>query len=320
VFYFDKKVVKIDQKDEKRDQEECSNDQLMIEDEKEESSVNELTFSIFLENIGNEETLNNIIRKGASKLENMAFKKLIMDEIPSSSTSKKGEEDKEDVEVEEEDHCKEKKLKNYKFMIERIPCPSSSKIWLELDGNDQLGDSLCGKTIVEFPTIHVIPRSLFEQFPCLIQEQEEEEEEDQDLIENPDHDQRNCLFKNEPEDTFRPNHSHHQQQQNQTHFIDNSQMNSQISAPNYQMNNNHNYQHFQHQNFHPSPYPPQNENISLSYPSYNYVPTSSNIYHSNQIQLENGQSQNSYSQEQNQPSPSSSSSNSPLPYFDYSSS
>lgn len=56
------------------------------------------------------------------------------------------------------------------LFIKRIPCSSASPKYFELGQNSTLAELLEGKTIIEFPTIHVVLDSDKERFPLFIED------------------------------------------------------------------------------------------------------------------------------------------------------
>lgn len=67
-------------------------------------------------------------------------------------------------------------LIEYVCRIQKIPGRASSPKYIGLDMNASLGDALRGQTILEFPTIYIVPVKRQADFPLLLQEMDDEEQ------------------------------------------------------------------------------------------------------------------------------------------------
>lgn len=58
----------------------------------------------------------------------------------------------------------------YHFLLKKLPCPSSHPLYVELDQESSLKSALRGQTVIEYPTIDVVPTAALSHFPRSIQE------------------------------------------------------------------------------------------------------------------------------------------------------
>ena len=57
------------------------------------------------------------------------------------------------------------------LLIKRIPCPANQSLYSELSRQFSLATCLRDRTLIEFPTIEIVPRDQLDQFPLLVQDE-----------------------------------------------------------------------------------------------------------------------------------------------------
>lgn len=64
----------------------------------------------------------------------------------------------------------ENDVNEYHLLLKKLPCPSNKPLYVELDREVTLKAALRDKTIIEYPTIEVVPKAALQRFTRSIQE------------------------------------------------------------------------------------------------------------------------------------------------------
>jgi hypothetical protein len=83
---------------------------------------------------------------------------------PSEKASSTNTADSEDV----------KDWSNYSLLLKRLPCPSHQPFYVEISDTSTLATALKDMTVIEYPTIEVVPASRSAEFPLAIQDVSEQ--------------------------------------------------------------------------------------------------------------------------------------------------
>ena len=51
----------------------------------------------------------------------------------------------------------------FDVVMEKFDTPANAKVWIPIDLRDTIASALRGKTVLEFPTFHVVPRTSAEK-------------------------------------------------------------------------------------------------------------------------------------------------------------
>lgn len=65
-------------------------------------------------------------------------------------------------------------LESHHMLLKRIPCPANQPLYIKLSQSSTLETWLRDMSVIEFPTIEMVPSARLDDFPLLVQEEAEE--------------------------------------------------------------------------------------------------------------------------------------------------
>lgn len=74
---------------------------------------------------------------------------------------------------------------NHSLLIKRLPCPANAPLYNRLEPTFVLADALRDMTVMEYPTIEMVPKERLADFPCAVQDVSPMEHEEPARIQQP---------------------------------------------------------------------------------------------------------------------------------------